>query len=61
LATVKILDTLTFTQSVARSAESVNLSSFGTYFVKEKFNEYYGSIKLFTADRLEKGWTVLVG
>jgi hypothetical protein len=61
LATVKILDTLTFTRSAARSAESVSLSSFGTYFVKEKFNEYTGSIKLYTVDRLGKGWTVLVG
>jgi hypothetical protein len=64
LATVKILDTLLFrpTRSAARSTESVSLSSFGTYFfVKEKFNEHYGSIKLFTVDRLGKGWTVLVG
>jgi hypothetical protein len=62
LATVKMLDTLTFTRSAARSAKSVSLSSFGTYFfVKEKFNESYGSIKLYAVDRLGKGCTVLVG
>jgi hypothetical protein len=67
LATVKILDTLTFSRSVAlaRSAESASLSSFGTYFfVKEKCNEYYRSnrsIKLYTVDRLGKGWTSCLG
>jgi hypothetical protein len=62
LTTVKILVTLTFTWSAERSAESLSLSSFGTYyFVKEKFNEYHGSIKHYTVDRLGKGWTVLVG
>jgi hypothetical protein len=62
LATVKILDTLTFTRSAARSAESVSFSSFGTYFfVKEKFNEYHESIELYTVDRLGIGWAVLVG
>jgi hypothetical protein len=62
LATVKKLDELTFTRSAAGIAENVSLSSFGTYFfVKEKFNEYHGSIKLNTADRLGKDWTVLVG
>jgi hypothetical protein len=56
---VKMLDTLTFTRSVTRSAESV---SFCTYiFVKEKFGEYHGSIKPYNVDRLGKGWTVLVG
>jgi hypothetical protein len=62
LATVKIFDTLTFSRPAARSAESVSLLSFGTDFcVKEKFNEYYGSIKFYTVDRLGKGLTVLVG
>jgi hypothetical protein len=43
---VKILYTLTFTRYAERSAESVGLSSFCTcLFVKEKFNEYHGSIK----------------
>jgi hypothetical protein len=61
LATVKILDTLTFTRSAARSAESVSLSSFCTYsFVKDKFSEYHESIKLYTVDRIGKDWTVLV-
>jgi hypothetical protein len=62
VAAVKILDTLTFTRSAARSTESVSLSSFGTYFfVKKKFNEYHGSIKLYTVDRLGKDLTVSVG
>jgi hypothetical protein len=52
---VKILETLTFTRPVARSAESVSLSSFGTYFfVKEKFSEHHRSIKTYTIDGLGK-------
>jgi hypothetical protein len=59
---MKILDALLFTRSAACSAESVSLLSFNTYFfVKDKFNEYHGSIKPYTVDRLGKGWTVLIG
>jgi hypothetical protein len=55
LPTVKILDTLTFTRSTAHGAESMSLSSFGTYFfVKKKFNAYHRSIKPYTVDRLGK-------
>jgi hypothetical protein len=52
-ATVKLLNTLTYARSAARSAESVSLLSFCTYFfAKEKFNEYHGLIKFYIVGKL---------
>ena len=58
---VEILDRLTFTPSMAPSMMSVSLSSLGTYFANEKFNECHGSLKHYAVDRLRESWTVLAG
>jgi hypothetical protein len=59
---LKILDTLTFTKSAVRNAESVSFSSLSTYFVvKQKFIYCHRSIKFYNVDKQGKGLTVLVG
>ena len=57
---VEKLDRLTF-YPVHCTYVSVSLSSLGTYFANEKFNEYHGSLKHYAVDRLRESWTVLAG